>query len=107
MTNDELLTACKTILADSRYDEALPTYLSAAESVVTSWLFPFDEEKEWEDVPERYHWRTCEIAAYLVAKQGAEGETRHVENGTTREWAKASVPVEMLMDMVPFAGVPE
>ena len=48
---------------------------------------------------------TCEIAAYLLSRQGAEGEKSHTENGVTHTWDSAHVPEAMLAGMTPAAGV--
>ena len=45
-----------------------------------------------------------EIAAYLMNKRGAEGETYHGENGVNRTYENASVPASMLAGVTPFCG---
>lgn len=95
------------MLGDDELADSVSVYLPAAKAVVIDRLWPYDTAATWDDVPERFHYRTCEICCYLIAKRGGEGETRHVENGTTREWESASVPESMLTGMVPHIGVPE
>lgn len=55
------------------------------------------------EVPEEYHTNQLEIAAYLLGKRGAEGETIHNENGVNRTYEAASVPKSMLRGIVPLA----
>jgi hypothetical protein len=57
------------------------------------------------DVPLKYHRLQCQIASYLLNKQGAEGETRHSENGIDRTYETADVPPSMLTSVIPFVGV--
>ena len=95
----------KTMVGEKYYD-IIPTYAELARNKVLNHLFPFNVDATWEDVPERYLLQTCEIAAYLIGKIGAEGETKHSENGTDRTYESASIPPSMYRGMVPFAEVP-
>ena len=65
--------------------------------------YPFDDTIK--EVPERYHMTQVEIAAYLLNKRGAEGETAHSENGISRSYEDGDVPPTLLRDIVPFAAV--
>lgn len=56
-------------------------------------------------VPTKHDYKQCQIAAYLVNKQGAEGQIGHSENGISRTYECADIPESMLRDIVPFAGV--
>lgn len=106
MLDSEMTELIKTMVGDSRFDSVIPAYLKIAKSKVINHLFPFDDSADWSDVPDVYHAQTCEIAVYLLSKRGAEGETDHKENGTTRSYESASVPSSMFSGMVPFVGVP-
>jgi hypothetical protein len=46
-----------------------------------------------------------EIAAYLLNKRGAEGQTSHSENGISRGYESGSIPESMLSDVLPFVGI--
>lgn len=105
MTDDEILQAVKTLTGSANETE-LNVYISLAESSVIGRLFPFNQNATWADVPEKHHMRTCEIAAYLYNKRGAEGEVSHSESGVSRTYESASVPASMFAGMVPFAGIP-
>lgn len=103
---DEEMTAAVLALSGSSDEDAASVFLSLAQSIVVARLYPYDESKEFDDVPTKHHMRTCEIAAYLLNKQGAEGETAHSENGVSRTYGAASVPDGYFDGMCPFVGVP-
>lgn len=81
----------------------LSTYLMIAESKVLRRAYPFDAGKA--EVPACYEMKQLEIAAYLINKRGAEGETAHSENGISRTYEDGDVPPSMLREIVPFVGV--
>lgn len=81
----------------------LSAYLAIAGDKVLRKLYPFDDTIK--EVPERYHMTQVEIAAYLLNKRGAEGETAHSENGISRSYEDGDVPSPLLRDIVPYAGV--
>lgn len=105
MTNDAMISAVKTLVDDERFDKFAEHYLEIAKGVVTSHLWPY-ADKAWEDVPEKYHAQTVEIAVYLVNRRGAEGETSHSESGVSRSYESAGVPASMLRGITPHVGVP-
>ena len=89
-------------------DSLLSTYLTIAKSKIQDRLYPFAEAKydeEEYEVPEKYDVLQVEMAAYLIGKIGAEGETRHSENGVDRSYESADVPREMLRRIIPIAKV--
>ena len=79
----------------------LLAYLDLAAARVLERCYPFDSSVT--QVPARYQNVQVEIAAYLLNKRGAEGETRHNENGVDRTYESASVPESMLRAVVPMA----
>lgn len=102
MTDADKLTMLKTMTGET--DEAvLSTYLSIAGNKVCRRAYPFDDTVT--EVPDRYSCNQVEIAAYLVNKRGAEGETAHSENGISRSYEDGDVPPTLLREIVPFAGV--
>jgi len=105
MEHEQMLNMTAALVGDPRFAEVLPTYLDLAKGAVVERLFPF-RDASWEDVPAKHHVRTCEIAAYLVNRRGAEGEVSHSENGTSRSYESAGIPDSYFAGMVPFAGVP-
>lgn len=107
VTTDPLLETVVAMANDHRFDSIIEqVYLPMAEQAVVARLWPFDETKTFDDVPERHHLQTCEIALYLLNRSGAEGETRHVENGTTHEWKSGGIPEDFFRGMTPMGGVP-
>lgn len=94
------------LVGEPRFDDLIPAYLDMAQDAVVSHLYPYDQEATWTDVPVKHHVQTCEIAAYLINRRGAEGETQHVESGVSRTYQTASIPSGFFAGMVPFVGVP-
>jgi hypothetical protein len=56
-------------------------------------------------VPSKYEYKQCEIAAFLLNKRGAEGQTGHNENGTNRSYEGGTIPPSMLAEITPYVGV--
>lgn len=81
----------------------LSTYLTLAKGVVLSKAFPYGTGTE--EVPAPYHTTHVEIAAYLLNKRGAEGETAHSENGVSRSYEDGDIPPTLLRRITPMAGV--
>ena len=84
-------------------DDVLISYLAIAGDKIIHRAYPYDDTVT--EVPRRYCYLQCEIAAYLLNKRGAEGETAHSENGVSRTYESADVPESMLSDIVPKVGV--
>lgn len=82
----------------------LEVYLAIAGDVILRRLFPYGTNST--QVPSPYEVRQIEIAAYLLNKRGAEGETTHSENGMNRTYGDSYVPPSYLRGIVPMAGVP-
>ena len=75
MTDEEKLTMLKSMTEETDND-VLSTYLTLAKGVVLSRAYPYTEEDK---VPAKYDTVHVEIAAYMLNKRGAEGETAHSE----------------------------
>ena len=84
-------------------DDVLISYLAIAGGKIINRAFPYDDTVT--EVPRRYGYLQCDIAAYLLNKRGAEGETSHSENGISRSYASADVPEAMLSEVTPHVGV--
>lgn len=84
-------------------DEILNRYLTIAGQKIINRAYPYDDSIT--EVPRRYGIIQCEIAAYLLNKRGAEGETSHSENGISRMYENADVPDSMLADVIPHCGL--
>lgn len=83
-------------------DDILSTYLDLAGQKIIARAYPYDATVT--DVPAQYHALQCEIAAYMINKRGAEGQTSHTENGITRNYENADVPSSLLNTVVPHCG---
>ncbi len=106
MTDEEMLAMVTTLVDDPRLDDFVEAYVALAKGAVLEHLFPYADDAEWEDVPEKFHARTCEIAVYLVNRRGGEGETTHSESGVSRSYESAGIPASYFRGMPPHVGVP-
>lgn len=103
MIDKEKLEALKAMVGDTDSDTVLSTYLKIAGRKIIAKAYPFDNTVT--DVPTEYEMLQLEIAAYLLNKRGAEGQTAHTENGITRSYENADVPSSMLKAIIPYCGV--
>ena len=106
MTDEEMIASVTTLVGDSRFDPFVEHYLGIAKDAVVQRRYPYKDDATWEDIHEKYHHLTCEIAVYLVNRRGAEGETSHTESGVTRSYESAGIPDSMLRGITPCVGVP-
>lgn len=105
MTKEEMILEIKNQIGEDAglSDAVIGSYLESASAKVLNRLYPFDGEAA--KIPKRYEHKVIEIAVYLIAKMGAEGQTAHSENGVNRTYASADVPDDMLREIIPFVGV--
>ena len=103
MTQAEKLQLLKAMVGESDPEEVLLAYLNIAGSKIINRAYPFGTDEP--EVPQRYDFLHCEIAAYLLNKRGAEGQTSHSENGISRSYESADVPESMLGAVTPMVGV--
>ena len=107
MTEVEKLTMLRVMVGQPNEgdwcDDVLISYLAIAGTKIINRAYPYDDTVT--EVPRRYGYIQCEIAAYLLNKRGAEGQTSHSENGITRSYASADVPEAMLSAVIPHVGV--
>lgn len=102
MTDNEKLIALERMTGEKE-QEVLSTYLFLAGEIVTQKAYPFGDIPE--NFPSRYDGVHLEIAAYMLNKRGAEGETAHSENGVSRTYEDGDIPPTLLRRIVPMAGV--
>ena len=84
-------------------DQKLQLMLDRAESVIK-------HRRNWPDeepMEPRWNELQIQIALFLWNKQGAEGETQHTENGVSRSYENADIPVSLLNDITPLVKVVE
>lgn len=103
MTDVEKLTALKAVVGGSDTDEVLSTYLDLAGSKIIAKAYPY--QNDISEVPAQYAHLQVEIAAYMLNKRGAEGQTSHSENGVSRSYENGDVPPSMLKAVIPYCGV--
>ena len=84
--------------------ELLSDYLMIAGQEIMERCYPFGY-KDDAPVPGRYCLLQCKIAAYLISKEGAEGQTSHSENGVSRSYESGGVPESMLGQITPMGMV--
>ena len=103
MTQTEKLKLLKAMVGESDTEEVLLAYLNIAGGKILNRAYPYGTEET--EVPRRYEFLQCEIAAYLLNKRGAEGQVGHSENGISRSYESADVPESMLGAVTPCVGV--
>ena len=103
MKQAEKLTLLKAMVGSADSDDVLLAYLDIAGRKVINRAYPYGTEET--EVPSRYDFLQCEIAAYLLNKRGAEGQTAHSENGISRSYESADVPESLLGAITPMVGV--
>ena len=103
MSETEKVQLLKAMVGESDTEEVLLTYLKIAGQKILNRAYPYGTEET--EVPTRYDFLQCEIAAYLLNKRGAEGQTNHTENGISRSYASADVPESLIGAVTPMVGV--
>lgn len=108
MTEVEKLSLLRVMVGQPSTDEnwsdnVLLSYLKLAGEKIINRAYPYDDTVT--EVPRRYGALQCEIAAYLLNKRGAEGETAHSENGISRTYGNADVPESLMSNVTPFIEV--
>ena len=109
MEDSQKLSELRTILDPSDDSDAvLLSYLSQAKDVILNRMYPYLDYKVYSELtlPQRYEYKQIQLAAYLLNKRGAEGQTRHIENGVSRTYQGAYVPSDLLCDIMPMVGIP-
>ena len=101
MTQDMMKEQLKALTGETD-DNTLLTFLDIAADKILAKCYPYRPDEKIG--PTRYRSTQLEIAAYLLNKRGAEGETAHGENGINRSYESASVPASMLENVLPFAA---
>ena len=104
MTNEEKLAILRNMLdeGDTTSDAIANTYLAAAKKAVINLAYPFGDGTE--EMPEKYDYEQIEIAAYMLNKRGAEGETAHTEGGTSRTFETGDIPISLRARITAYAG---
>ena len=104
MTDVEKLAILKDMLdsGDTTSDAIANTYLAAAKQAVINLAYPFGDGTE--EMPSKYDYEQIEIALYMLNRRGSEGETAHVEGGTSRTFEVADIPISLRCRITAYAG---
>lgn len=105
MEREQRMAILSAIVGGEEESSVLAAYLDMAGQAILNKAYAYDMENKPDDVPEKYQMRQIEIAAFMIGKSGAIGEVQHIENGIHRNYQTASVPDDMLREVVPFVGV--
>ena len=76
MTSDEQISILRAMVGTDEAESVLASFLSLAGSKIINRAYPFNQNIS--TVPERYRSLQVEIAAYMMNKRGAEGQTGHI-----------------------------
>lgn len=110
MTQEKKLEKLRILIDDSSEKEDLYTlsvYLDMAGAKILERLYPYKENWDGLEVPDKYAMLQLKIATYMLNKRGAEGQVQHIENGVHRNYGDADVPESMLASVAPFVGIPK
>ena len=101
MTINEKIEEMKVGIAPDVADtEVLEAELLAAETMILNKMYPFGYE-DGTEIPTRYDRLQVKLAIELYSQRGADGQTQHSENGTSRIWPEAS---RILKQVLPHCG---
>ena len=81
----------------------LEVYLELAGQKILNRMYPYLDNYDGLEVPDRYVAIQLKCACYMLNKRGAEGQIQHIENGIHRNYGSADIPDGMLQEIVPFA----
>ena len=101
MTLEEKIVAMgEGISPDMVEEEVLESELLTAETMILNKMYPFGYD-EGTVIPPRYERLQIKLAIELYTQRGAEGQSNHSENGTSRSWPEVS---RILKQIVPHCG---
>lgn len=92
--------------AQGMADDVILNYLDAAKESILNYLYPFGVPKDVE-FPAQYDFLQIRVVIYNIHRRGAEGQTKHIEVGTERDFASGDIPIDLLKEITPKCGFPE
>lgn len=98
------LDILKTWLPDVTDEYLLLAALERAKLGILELRFPFGYE-EGQELEPQYRGLQIDWAVELISKMGAEGETAHSENGTSRSYECGDVSKSLKRRVVPMGKV--
>lgn len=95
------------LMMDGDYEDEdiLEVFLELAAQKILNRMYPYVDNYDGLEVPDRYVAVQLKIACYLLNKRGAEGQIQHIENGIHRNYGAADIPDGMMQEVVPFCKV--
>lgn len=106
MDNQKKIVILRQMLEEDDTDaDLLDVYLELAGQKILNRMYPFKENYDGLEVPDRYTMAQIKIAHYMLNKRGAEGQIQHIENGIHRNYGAADIPDGMLAEIVPYCQV--
>ena len=103
MTMEKKVDMLRRMMDGDETDQGiLEVYLELAAQKILNRMYPYKENYDGLEVPDRYTGAQLKIANYMLYKRGAEGEIQHIENGIHRNYGAADIPDGMLAEIVPF-----
>jgi len=104
MTTEKKVAMLRSMMGGDDEDSGvLEVYLELAGNKILNRMYPYKENFDGMDVPDKYVMLQLKISCYMLGKRGAEGEIQHIENGIHRNYGDADIPESMLSDIIPFA----
>lgn len=104
MTMEKKIDMLRLMMDGDETDEGiLEVYLELAAQKILNRMYPYKDNYDGLEVPDRYVSIQLKVANYMLYKRGAEGEIQHIENGVHRNYGDADVPETMLKDITSFA----
>lgn len=101
MTIEDKLSELKIgISPDVAEDNILKSTLMDAEAMILNKMYPFGYA-DGTVIPPRYERLQIKLAVELYTQRGAEGQTSHSENGTSRTWSDKN---RILAQIAPHVG---
>lgn len=94
--NEKRIALANRIAPDTDTDEVLEGMLSTAGALILNRMYPFGYD-EGMTVPPRYEQIQIQLAVELYTQRGAEGQSSHSENGTSRSWPEKNRLLSMVM----------
>lgn len=103
MTMEKKVDMLQRMMSGDNMDQGiLEVYLELAGQKILNRMYPYKDNYDGLEVPDRYVAVQLKIANYMINKIGAEGQIQHIENGIHRNYGSADIPDGMLEEIVPF-----
>lgn len=103
MTMEKKVDMLQCMMPGDNMDQGiLEVYLELAGQKILNRMYPFKDNYDGLEVPDRYVAVQLKIANYMINKIGAEGQIQHIENGIHRNYGSADIPDGMMEEVVPF-----